>query len=365
MAKKPKPITRTKIKTVDAKYAGLEPVLAEVNDRSDIEFGKALSWYNYTYDISDGLKWLYEYMNIEKFDKSIISKLKQVSDNMIPTTICWIAKMALNGTKFSEENKLYVSDRINQVISHNLRENTNEIVPSFKRTSVNLQDRTLQKNNHIFTQYEELFDENPEFNLYEFLKANNITPSAANFIKNKIDPLLEEVMSDDDQVKEAFGKNLKKWQKIYQTKIDDIDRFLNNNKVAKVRKPRTPKAIPVPKIVEKLKYKTEDVPMKLTSVNPTEIVGSQSLWVFDTKSRMLQVYTASDEKGLSVRGTTIINYDETSSEGKRLRKPEEVIKSVLSAGKVGLRKIMNDVKTVKQSCNGRINMNMIILRVTR
>jgi hypothetical protein len=69
--------------------------------------------------------------------------------------------------------------------------------------------------------------------------------------------------------------------------------------------------------------------------------------------------------GLSVRGTTIIGYDQDSSVTKKLRKPEQVLPVVLNEGKVGLRKIMSGIKTTEQKANGRINEESILLRIVR
>ena len=64
-------------------------------------------------------------------------------------------------------------------------------------------------------------------------------------------------------------------------------------------------------------------------VYPTQIVGANELWVFNIKTRKIGKYVASniDPKGmqrqgsgLSVKGTTIIGYNETESIQKTLRK---------------------------------------------
>jgi hypothetical protein len=69
--------------------------------------------------------------------------------------------------------------------------------------------------------------------------------------------------------------------------------------------------------------------------------------------------------GLSVRGTTIIGYDQDSSVTKKLRKPEQIIPQVLNEGKFGLRKIMSVIKTTETKANGRINEETILLRIVK
>ena len=47
-----------------------------------------------------------------------------------------------------------------------------------------------------------------------------------------------------------------------------------------------------------------------------------------------------------------------------MRKPEEQLKEFKNAGKVALRKFMEDIKTTDTKLNGRINAETILLKVT-
>ena len=112
------------------------------------------------------------------------------------------------------------------------------------------------------------------------------------------------------------------------------------------RKPRKTKPKSATKLVEKLKYLKVDDKFKLTSVAPETVIGANELWVFNIKTRKIGKYIASnidpkgmgrDGTGLSVKGTTIIGFDEVQSIQKTLRKPEEKLKEFKDAGKVKLR----------------------------
>jgi hypothetical protein len=48
---------------------------------------------------------------------------------------------------------------------------------------------------------------------------------------------------------------------------------------------------------------------------------------------------------------------------KTLRKPEEQLKEFKAAGKVQLRKFLDDIKAVDIKLNGRINEEVILLRI--
>jgi len=101
------------------------------------------------------------------------------------------------------------------------------------------------------------------------------------------------------------------------------------------------------------------------SVNPTDIIGADQLWTYNTKLKKLTKYNSLGPSGLQVKGTSIIGFDVETSSCKRLRKPDETLQKVLGAGKIALRKILEEVKTVASKPNGRINSDTILLRVIK
>jgi hypothetical protein len=130
------------------------------------------------------------------------------------------------------------------------------------------------------------------------------------------------------------------------------------------RKPKAKKAVPAEKIVAKLKYKKADEPLKLVSINPADILGAKELWTYNTKSRKLGQYVAGEFTDLGVKGTTIIGFDENKSIQKTLRKPIDQLKEFKAAGKVALRKFLEDINAVDTKMNGRINEEILLLKVT-
>ena len=138
------------------------------------------------------------------------------------------------------------------------------------------------------------------------------------------------------------------------------------------RKPRKAKPKSATKLVEKLKFCKTDDKYQVASVSPDQIVGASELWVFNVKTRKLGKYVAKniDPKGmqragsgLSVKGTTIIDYDEAQSIQKTLRKPAEQLKEFKGAGKVKLRKFLDEIKTTDTKLNGRCNPDTVLLKV--
>ncbi len=129
------------------------------------------------------------------------------------------------------------------------------------------------------------------------------------------------------------------------------------------RKPRAKKVVPADKIVAKLKYKKTDEPLKLVSINPADILGSKELWIYNTKTRKLGKYVAADFNELGVKGASITGFSEANSIQKTLRKPVEQLKEFKAAGKVALRKFLEDIKATDTKLNGRLNEETILLKV--
>jgi hypothetical protein len=69
--------------------------------------------------------------------------------------------------------------------------------------------------------------------------------------------------------------------------------------------------------------------------------------------------------GLSVKGTTIIGFNEEQSIQKTIRKPEEKLTEFKSAGKRKLEKFLDEINAVDIKLNGRINADTILLKAVQ
>ena len=176
------------------------------------------------------------------------------------------------------------------------------------------------------------------------------------------------------QLKEGLGHLKKADIKNYRIAIGELmsalDFVIDSAKAT--RKPRKPKVYSADKLVAKLKFCKVDEKYKLASIDPAQIIGANELWVFNTKTRKIGKYIASntDPKGLgregtglTVKGTTIQGYDESLSIQKTLRKPDAQLKEFKDSGKVKLRKFLDDIKTTDTKLNGRCNPDTVLLKV--
>jgi hypothetical protein len=208
------------------------------------------------------------------------------------------------------------------------------------------------------------------FKMLNLLKGKEVKAAHARIIKGFYSrdlAELEELASGnaDEQLKEGYShrsrKQIKNLIVFYQEIMSACDMLAQEAKVN--RAPRAKKAVPAEKIVAKLKYMKTNEPLKLVSINPADIIGTGELWIFNTKTRKLGKYVAKEFNTLGVKGTTITNFDEFKSVQKTVRKPEEKLKEFKAAGKVQLRKFLEDINATDTKMNGRINEDIILLKV--
>jgi hypothetical protein len=177
------------------------------------------------------------------------------------------------------------------------------------------------------------------------------------------------------QLKEGYVHVKKADIKKYRSAISELRTALDFviESAKATRKPRKAKPKSATKLVEKLKFLKVDEKYKLASVDPAQILGANELWVFNVKTRKLGKYVASnidpkgmnrDGSGLQVKGTTIIGYDEAQSIQKTLRKPDVQLKEFKDAGKVKLRKFLEEIPTTDTKLNGRCNPDTVLLKIS-
>jgi hypothetical protein len=171
----------------------------------------------------------------------------------------------------------------------------------------------------------------------------------------------------DEQLKEAYGhwkkSKLKKYMEFVKSIVSTADQQSVAVKIE--RKPRKKKVKPAAVLAAKLQYKAEDTEYNLTSIKPVDVVGAQQLWYFNTRYRTLSVLTALGPAGLSIKGTTVTGFDEKTSVSKKLRKPKEVLSTVIEAGKVPLKSLMGQIKSKAVKAKGRINSEVVLLRTVK
>ena len=167
-----------------------------------------------------------------------------------------------------------------------------------------------------------------------------------------------------DQAVEGYShlsrKEIKRRLNVVTKMIEDVEKLKASNKAVRTRV-KKPKAADAQ--VKNVKYLKEEVKdYKLASINPVLIVGAMRLFTFNVKTRVLTEYVSNAVKGFEVKGTTIQHIDEETSRCTRLRKPDDVLPSIMSKTPKQIDNIFKGLSTKINVPNGRINGDTIILR---
>jgi len=210
------------------------------------------------------------------------------------------------------------------------------------------------------------------FNVEQWFKSQNIKPEFAVEIMNDVNPTLNELKEaregECEQLVEAYDFLKRRYQTRlieFVTEIVEVSKRYSNKRVfTKTGKKKKKKSTTPSMIVKKLPYLEKFDDLNLTSIDPKEVIGASVLYVYNTISRLICVYIASDTKGLSVKGASITGYDENKSLIKKLRIPKHST-FIISTGKVKKYTLehVKSVKTVEKPIRPRLNKNCVILKV--
>jgi hypothetical protein len=368
---------------------------------------RAKHYVHHEIESKDWLNKVKEYIK-RKYDKTVVANINKLPDWKIGNYSHWATTAAMleqapelvpdtykTGIDkwiaiLNEEGKLVVAEKKKEE-----KAKANVYVPT-------IQERMRETCSVMTESIEEFLDNfvrNPdtvaakEFNPVSELRKNLAKPGHARIIRKwyvgERDELHElnnppsaaalKKMSDYDkemvaQLKEGYrhldAKQKKIMLEVFQKIVDACDIIERESKTT--RAPRKVKAKSPEKQVEKLKFKISDDKYGIASVPPANLIGANIALVFNTKTRKLGMYRASnvDPKGLarvgtgfSVKGTTLVGYDENTSIQKTVRKPEELLPQLRKTTRSKTEKVFEAISTTDTKLNGRFNEDTVILAV--
>ena len=362
----------------DTKYMGDEPFfpLQPDSDRRTVALTQSFTWYNRFYGKKDAKELLCQYLESNnRTDEA--KKIRKVEDKEFLMTLCWLARMTMRGLELNEHEELTLENEISRLAK--LVHKPEVIVKEVELVSnrPNVQEIMREKARDAAGELEAIFDEfitegKVTQKTVDLVAKFNVMPQHIPLIvdiwKKKFEEFNEVVDSNDPDLVEAYsfmGKvKLRNTIKFIEQVLSDLNSYISIKKASKA--PRKRKAVPVEKIVSKLKYLKEFKDplnkLELISVHPTKLHGASEAWVYDTARRKLHHYIADEySKSFTVKGNTILGFDNNTSEVKTLRKPGEQLKEIMGS-KPAARKYFKDIKAVATAPNGRFNENMIILK---
>ena len=388
-APKKKAVVRTP-RHMDEKYTGPEPKWAGSDSWNEEKLTKAwrdgLNYYNYHYTVGDLIKYVSQYGTQHlKWSKQDVAAFNEVEDWRTGITAAASCKMLMNGAPLRQESKEFLDKRFAEVLAmgHERLAAKKATAPS-NVVKLTIQDRMREKLGETIGEIEGWYDdyragkEVPD--MVKWMRDQNVPQQFVNQIAEQFTPRIQELEESialrkkknrtdwEDQLVEGYEHITKEKHKVIAEFYNKLTTALETYGAVKkaVRKARVKKAPSKEKMVKKVKYCVQTTELNLVSINPVDILGSNTLWVYNVKTRKLGKYVAASDAGvLGIKGSAIIGFDSKQSVAKTLRKPADQIKQFTNSGKVALRTFLEDIKAVPVNLNGRLSNDWVLLKATK
>lgn len=367
-------------------------------DNYNISLVQLLNFFNIEVDDEDKKSWVLTYWKEQKKSVSHLHSVSAIKFKQIGVLV----RLINRGVTLSESHMRFLDDKYNEIgrskTSQDVPERINlaspidegsktspeapiaarsaipdAIVPVQLHKKPNIQDRIEEKTSFIIGEMEGMLDDfyfgkdvfNVKVILQQLGTKSPMAKKVAAHFKIVLARLNEIVDSDEQQIKEGysnFGKvKLRKYISMVSSIIDACDHVAVTAKNTKL--PRKKKEKPASVVVSKMKYMREFPDLKLRSLPAEKIIGSDTIYMYDTASRKLHRYVAQDGYLLSVKGSTLCNWCPEKSGSKTLRKPAEQLKDVSSKTKRPFGTFFNSVASKLSTVSGRTNENMLIVGI--
>lgn len=367
----------------DAKYVGDEPEYPELEKQrswSPSEYQskllRSLNWYAHTQDKKKSAEWLAAFLERNPRRAKLAASIRR-GDVWPGATIGFALRAGRVGLELRFGTLRTIIKHIKAAESSTPTSTADQQeVKEEKKATFNIQDRLAEKTAECAGELEGRFDDfitaqefKGEPKSIDLLTQYNVQPAHVKTIvalaERRIKEYEEVNSTKDAQLIEAY-KHLGKRQvtamiKWWTQVLADCNSYGVIKKAAKA--PRKKKAVSPEKVVSKLKFMKEFAEFKLKSIDATQILTAQELWVYNTKNRKLGIYIADQYAGaLGVKNSAITGFDSAASVQKTLRKPKEQIKEFSANGKPAAKKWFKGVKSVETKLNGRIGADIILLK---
>jgi hypothetical protein len=364
----------------DTQYMGSEPLFVLQPDPGMrfTALSNAFTWYNCFYGKKDAKELMCQYLELS--DRTFEAKnMRKVADNEFINTYGWLARMKLRGLELNESENTKFENEVSRLLKAlhkpEVVETSSEVVEVSTRP--NIQDILREKAKDAAGELEAVFDEfvtegKTKSKTMDLVSKFNVMPQHISLIteiwKRKQTEFADLQEGKDKQLIEGYSHltkiQIRNTVKFIEQVLTDLNAYISVKKASKA--PRQRKAVPVEKIVARLKYCKghTDVTAKLdlVSTHPTKLHGAAEAWIYDHAKRKVTHFIADEySKTFTVKGNTLLGFDTNKSETKTLRKPAEQLKEIMGS-KPAARKFFNEIKAVSTTPNGRFNENMIILR---
>ncbi len=328
-------------RTIEQSMLGDEPTFDGAATNADIM--RAFNYYNYKYSIRETKKWITAWMKDTGYTTKEISGYNSSGHPEVNQTMASIARMFTRGLTDKRLNEV-ITDHIKSAIDYQEEQKIKKIRPS--------------QFNEVIADIDEILDEFYLTNYKDVLEFEVSPESKSADIKSAYrhySDLLAEVREGEGY------ERLKKAQKNrYIETLENVVKELAlkgaiTTRRKTVRKKRAPNA---QKIVSKVKYLQNFE--NYASLDPTVILDSNVIYLYNSKTRQLAKYTAPPGQKLNVKGTTLNNVNTRVQ--YKLRKPDDILPNIITGSRRDVDREIKSIKTKPSEPSGRLNDTTLILR---
>ena len=305
--------------------------------------------------------------------------MRGISDSQIRVTPAWVCRMTLLGLVLNDHEQGIVDEQISQMLKakQEIRRAQADVDADTAVAKLTIQDHLREKISECCGELEGMFDDfivagakmSADFKPIALMRGMNISPNMVGTVSAvwelRLAEFNEVLEGIDADLVEGYSHltrlQLRNCVKFCETVINDCNSYVQLKKVE--RKPRAKKAVSPERQSVKFKYLKEFTELGLKSENPAKLVNSSEAWLYDTaKRRLIHVMADSHVGTFTVKGSAIVGFDALTTVQKTLRKPQEQLKMIMTAGKPQARREFSNIKATEVKFNGRGNPNLIILR---
>lgn len=359
-------------------------------DESALEssLSSALNFYSEITIKKDIKNDLFLYLKENKLVTGQNLKLIKQNYDLIPFTTYKLARMLNLGFPQDSKTGIRMKESILETVKVGVKSETDDNNEKESTKISPLQRIESSVGESILTQLENMLDVWMEdssnlpapIELSNIVRTTGIPLQGYRYIYAWLDSFIKEfelALDGEEYAKESYSHmkkgELRAWLKSFLKMKSDLEKLEDKQKEvkkkerkARVKKPKNQFQIrkQIRKKVEKIKYLEKDDELNLTSISPEKIIGSNHLFVYNTKYKNLGYITAMNRDGLDLKGMSVTNFNDKLSFNIKLRKPNEFFARFDE--KITLRKIENDIEkltTKKSKMNGRLGENILILKV--
>jgi hypothetical protein len=390
MSKRSKYLKNGLINPTEVNHTGSEPDwsdLSELNENAKVaRVSRAFNFYNYYCDRDDYLNFILAFMVERGHTPQDIKQVKKCPKEIPIATEGKVARMLnMQGPEIVEgkDYVTFVNNKIAQIIRYvDMHTKTNKeydkqveklnevkapVIPPMKRLENKVHSEVIAHIDWALDEWVDDYANVAPVGVTALLGGANIPSKGCKFVTDFLDKYLIDLYDaksgECDQCVEAYSflskVQLNKWIRTFEKMKADVEKYEKANKKAVVR---TKKVKPAIQQVQNLKYLTENDGTK--SVPPVRLCGAMVAYTYNVKTNKLAKYQSLTRNGLSVKGTSIKDFDSDTSYTFTVRKniKDDVFKQLNKKDVIkGMDNIKDSTKTKVAIPNGRINEHTLLI----